>query len=381
MIQKIYMDHAATTDLLPEARAAMEPYLAAEFGNASTSYGLGREARRAVEAARSVVAESIGADPDEIFFTSGGSESDNWALKGAAAAGKGRGRHIITSQVEHHAVLHSCAYLEKLHYRCSRIPVDAQGVIRMDLLKQAAGRGTTVISVMYGNNEIGTIQPIREIGEFAGRRGIVFHTDAVQAVGQVPIRVHELPVDLLSASGHKFHGPKGVGFLYVRKGTKLPSFIHGGAQENERRAGTENVAGIVGMAEALQIAESRIDENMKAVTALREELVRGVLDQIPDTRYNGHPICRLPGNASFSFRGVEASALLVLLEEEGICASAASACSTGQTSISHVIRAIRVPDDYARGTVRLTLGRDNTREQVRKCVRCLKESVELLRGE
>lgn len=379
MKERIYMDNAATTDLLPEARKAMEPYLAARYGNASTSYELGEEAKAALEKARQTVAEVIGADPEEIYFTSGGSESDNWAIKSIAGAGKSMGRHIITSKIEHHAVLNSCAYLEKLGYFLTYLNVNRQGIVDMNQLRRSVNRHTTLISVMYGNNEIGTIEPIEEIGEIARHYRIPFHTDAVQAVGQVPIHVHKLPIDVLSASGHKFHGPKGVGFLYLRKGLQIPSFIHGGSQEMGKRAGTENVAGIVGMAEALRIAGTEMQGTMRRVTGLREKLVRAVMQQIPDTLYNGHPIYRLPGNASFSFRGVEATALLVLLEEEGIYASAGSACSTGQSELSHVIRSIRVPQEYARGTIRLTLGGQNTAGQVEKCVRVLRENVDLLR--
>lgn len=379
MKKRIYMDHAATTELLPEARAAMEPYLGDGYGNASTSYELGRRAKKALEQARESVAGIIGAAPEEIYFTSGGSESDNWAIKSIAGESKPIGRHIITSGIEHHAVLNSCAYLEKLGYYVTYLNVDRQGIVDMNQLRRAAGRHTTLISVMYGNNEIGTIEPIMEIGALARKRGIPFHTDAVQAIGQVPISVQKLPVDLLSASSHKFYGPKGVGFLYVKKGLGIPSYIHGGGQERGKRAGTENIAGIVGMVEALRCANAEMKQHMEKVTMMREVLVREVMQQIPDVIYNGHPIYRLPGNASFSFRGINATALLVLLEEGGICASAGSACSTGSTEISHVIQAIRVPEEYAKGTVRFSLGKENTMEDVRHCVEVLRESVALLR--
>lgn len=379
MKEKIYMDHAATTDLLPEAQAAMEPYFSKQFGNASTSYELGKEAKKALEDARLTVAEVIDAEPEEIYFTSGGSESDNWAIKSIAGEYKRKGRHIITSAIEHHAVLNSCNYLESLGYQVTYLNVDKRGTVDMEQMLGCIDPHTTLISIMYGNNEIGTIEPVNDIGRIARRYHIPFHTDAVQAVGQIPISVKKLPVDLLSASGHKFHGPKGVGFLYVSKDIKIPSFIHGGGQERGKRAGTENVAGIVGMAEALRIAQRDMAQTMNQVTYLREELVRQVMQQIPDVVYNGHPIYRLPGNANFSFRGVNGTALLVLLEEEGICASAGSACSTGTTMVSHVIQAIHVPKDYGEGTIRFTLGRENTKEDIEHCVKVLKDSVELLR--
>lgn len=379
MKKRIYMDHAATTDLLPEARAAMEPYLHEQYGNASTSYELGVEAKKAIEKARQTIADIIEASPDEIYFTSGGSESDNWAIKSIAGESKAYGRHIITSDIEHHAVLNSCDYLEDLGYHVTYLDVDRQGIVDLRQLQRAVGRYTTLISIMFGNNEIGTIQPIADIGRFARRYRIPFHTDAVQAVGQVPISVKKLPIDLLSASSHKFYGPKGVGFLYVKKGLQIPSFIHGGGQERGKRAGTENVAGIVGMAEALRYADDHMNEHMQNTIRLRNALVSRVMREIPDTIYNGHPEIRLPGNANFSFRGIEATSLLVLLEEEGIYASAGSACSTGHTRLSHVIEAIDVPGTYANGTVRFSLGKDNTMEDVEYCVKRLKESVELLR--
>lgn len=376
---RIYMDHAATTKLRPEAAAAMEPYLDTRYGNASTAYELGREARDAVERAREIVASVIKARPEEIYFTSGGSESDNWVIKSISCRNRYRGHHIITSKIEHHAVLNSCAYLEKLGYRVTYLNVDRQGIVDMNQLKNSLNRHTTLISIMYGNNEIGSIEPIRKIGMLARRWRIPFHTDAVQAIGQVPVSVEDLPVDALSASGHKFYGPKGVGFLYVRKEVDLPSFIHGGGQESGKRAGTENVAGIVGMAEALRLADLEMAEHRERIVTLRETLVRRVMREIPDVKYNGHPIERLPGNASFSFKGVEATALLVLLEEEGIFASAGSACSTGETRISHVIEAIHVPEEFASGTIRFSLGRETRPEEVHRCVEVLKESVGLLR--
>ncbi len=379
MKRKIYMDHAATTQLLPEARAAMAPFLGEMYGNASTSYEPGQQAKQALEKARGQIAEAIDAEPEEIYFTSGGSEADNWAIKTLAGERKRVGGQVITSAIEHHAVLNSCAYLEKLGYQVKYLPVDKKGIVNMDVLRRSLHTRTSLISVMYGNNEIGTIEPVREIGELAHQYQIPFHTDAVQVIGQMPVSVKNSPIDLLSASGHKFHGPKGIGFLYVSRSIPIASFIHGGAQERGRRAGTENVAGAVGMACALQMAQRDMQKTGRRITALREELVGRIMREIPDTLYNGHPIERLPGNASFSFRGINATALLVLLEEAGIYASAGSACTTGSTEISHVIRRIQVPQDYAEGTIRLTLGRENTREDVLFCVKKLAESVQLLR--
>ncbi len=376
----IYMDHAATTEMLPQVVHAMEPYLMGEFGNASTSYDMGKKSRTAVEHARKIIADILEARPEEIYFTSGGSESDNWAIKNAAGANKHRGRHIITSAIEHHAVLRSCEYLEGLDYAVTYLDVDDCGIVDMNRLRESIRDDTVLITVMTGNNEIGTLEPVGRIGALARERGIVFHTDAVQAVGQIPMSVSRLPVDLLSASAHKFHGPKGVGFLYVRRDLELPSFIHGGSQERGRRAGTENVAGIVGMAEALKIAASEMSVVRPRLIGLRNYFAERVLHEIEGARLNGHPVKRLPGNLNFSFAGVDATSLLVLLEEQGICASAGSACSTGEVRISHVISAIRVPDAYAAGSVRFTMGRDTTRFMVDAVIIALKQSVAALRG-
>ena len=380
MKKEIYLDHAATTQMWPQVREAMEPYLAERFGNASTAYDIGKEAKTALEEAREVIADCINAEPEEIFFTSGGSESDNWAIKSIAGEYKYLGRHIITSGIEHHAVLNSCAYMETLGYDVTYLSVDKNGIVDVAELKKCITPYTTLITVMYGNNEIGTMEPITEIGQIARREGIVFHTDAVQAVGQIPISVKSLPIDCMSASGHKFHGPKGIGFLYVRKDLEIPSFIHGGGQEQGKRAGTENVASIVGMAKALEIADRNCFKNMQRTKMLREYLVSRVMRECEDVIYNGHPKRRLPGNASFSFAGVDATALLVLLEESGICAAAGSACNTGETRISHVIRAIHVPKEYAAGTIRFSLGAENTKEEIDRAVEALKESLKLLRG-
>ena len=373
------MDHAATTDMLPQVRKAMDPYLMDEYGNASTAYGMGQRAQKAMEDAREKIAYRLDAHPEEIFFTSGGSESDNWVVKNVAGAKKEQGKHIITSQIEHHAILRSCEYLESLGYYVTYLPVDDYGVVDPKELKDAIKADTTLVSIMTGNNEIGTIELITELGSIAKSKGVDFHTDAVQAVGQIPLSLAQLPVDYLSASAHKFHGPKGVGFLYVRKDENLPSFIHGGSQERGKRAGTENVAGIVGMAEALDIAVQEMRYTRPRLIRLRNYFVERVLHEIAGTRLNGHRYQRLPGNVNFSIRGVDATALLVLMEEEGICASAGSACNTGQTRISHVIEAIHVPEDYAAGSIRFTMGRATSRQEVDQTIEALKKCVEILR--
>lgn len=373
------MDHAATTEMLPEVREAMEPYLREEYGNASTSYEMGVRMHDVLEDARAKIARVIDAQPEEIFFTSGGSESDNWVIKNVAGEKKHIGKHIITTKIEHHAILRSCQYLESLGYEVTYLDVDDYGLVRTEDVANALRDDTTLVSVMTGNNEIGTIEPIAEIGAFLRTKGVAFHTDAVQAVGQIPISMSRIPVDYLSASAHKFHGPKGVGFLFVRKDQDLPSFIHGGSQERGKRAGTENIAGIVGMAEALSIAAHEMPYTRNRLIRLRNYFVERVRHEIPQSRLNGHPYKRLPGNVNFSFAGIDATALLVLLEEDGICASAGSACNTGQTRISHVIEAIRVPDAYAAGSVRFTMGRDTTKRDVDACVDALKRSVLILR--
>lgn len=375
------MDHAATTEMLPEVREAMEPYLREEYGNASTSYEMGVRMHDAIEEAREKIAWVIDAQPEEIFFTSGGSESDNWVIKSVAGEKKNSGKHLITTRIEHHAVLRSCQYLESLGYEVTYLDVDDYGLVSAEEVVHALREDTTLVSVMTGNNEIGTLEPIADIGAQLRARGIAFHTDAVQAVGQIPLSMMRLPVDYLSASAHKFHGPKGVGFLYVRRNQDLSSFIHGGSQERGKRAGTENVAGIVGMAQALVIAAQEMPYTRGKLTRLRNYFVERVRHEIPNIRLNGHPYKRLPGNVNFSIEGIDATALLVLLEEEGICASAGSACNTGQTRISHVIEAIRVPENYAAGSVRFTMGRDTTRRDVDACVDALKRSVTILRQE
>ena len=389
MNNRIYLDHAATTDMLPEVVYAMEPYFVKKYGNASTTYELGIDAKKALEKAREEIASVIHAKPSEIYFTSGGSESDNWAVKGIAGVLKQQSKHIITSKIEHHAILHSCEHLEELGYRVSYLDVNKDGIVNTNQLESMIKHSRnairppdkiSLISIMYANNEIGTIEPIEEIGHLAEKNRILFHTDAVQAIGQIPISVQRLPVDMLSASAHKFHGPKGVGFLYVKEGTPLPSFIHGGAQESGKRAGTENVAGAVGMAKALTIANRDIVRKSRDLTQLRNYFIRRVMIEIPEVVLNGHREKRLPGNVNLSFKGVSGVALLVLLEEEGIFASAGSACSAGSTSLSHVIRAIEVPKKYAYGTIRFSMGKETTKEELDRTISVLKNSVQLLRA-
>lgn len=375
----IYLDNAATTQMAEAVEEAMRPYLRENFGNASTIYSYGEEAKEAVEHARRRIAESLDARPSEIYFTSGGSESDNWAVKGIAGAWKQKGRHIITSRIEHHAILNSCEYLEHLGYQVTYLDVDSEGMVSPEAVAQAIRPDTTLISIMFGNNEIGTIQPIQQIGRIAREHQILFHTDAVQAYAQVPISVRYYPVDLLSASAHKFHGPKGVGFLYVREGIQIPSFIHGGGQEQGKRAGTENVPGIVGMGKAVELAFSDMRKRMRKETMLRNYLMEKVTHEISGVRINGHRTNRLPGNVSMSFAGVDGASLLVLLDADGICASGGSACNTGDSRISYVIEAIGVPESYAPGTIRMTLCGDTSREDIDAAVESLKCNIARLR--
>lgn len=377
--KEIYLDNAATTRMADAVEKEMAPYLKENFGNASTMYAHGKRAREAVERARVLIAESLMAKPAEIYFTSGGSEADNWAVKGIAGAQKEKGRHIITSRIEHHAILNSCAYLEKLGYEVTYLDVDADGMISLEALERAIRQDTTLITIMFGNNEIGTIQPIMEIGRIAHEHQVLFHTDAVQAYAQIPISVRRYPIDLLSASAHKFHGPKGVGFLYVREGVPLPSFIHGGGQEQGKRAGTENVAGIVGMGKAAELAHCGMQQQIRKETMLRNYLMEKVTHEIPQSRINGHRMRRLPGNVSVSFAGVDGASLLILLDEDGICASGGSACNTGEQRVSYVVEAIGVPQEYAAGTVRMTLCKDTTRKEVDAAVESLKRNIALLR--
>ncbi|MCI8389861.1 MAG: aminotransferase class V-fold PLP-dependent enzyme [Roseburia sp.] len=380
LIQKeIYLDNAATTQMAAPVEEAMRPFLREKFGNASTMYGYGETAREAMEAARVQIARSLEASPSEIFFTSGGSESDNWAIKGIAGAKKAEGCHLITTKIEHHAVLNSCAYLEKLGYQVTYLDVDAYGQVSPEAVAAAIRPDTTLISVMFGNNEIGTIEPVMQIGKIAREHKVLFHTDAVQAYAQLPISVRQYPVDLLSASAHKFHGPKGVGFLYVREGTLLPSFIHGGGQERGKRAGTENIAGIVGMGKAAELAFSDLRQRIRRETMLRNYMMEKITHEIPGSRINGHRTKRLPGNVNVSFKNVDGASLLILLEEDGICASGGSACNTGESRVSYVIEAIGAQEEYAAGTIRMTLCGQTTRQDVDLTVESLKQNVKRLR--
>ena len=380
MSKLIYLDNAATTQVYPEVLQEMLPYFSEVYSNPSAIYSFASESKKAVDKARTSVAELINAKTDEIYFTGGGSESDNWALKATADAYASKGKHIITTKIEHHAILHTCEYLEKRGYEITYLPVDEFGSVSIEELKKAIRPDTILISVMFVNNEIGTIQPIREIGEIAHENGIIFHTDAVQAFCHEPINVDEYHIDMLSASGHKFHGPKGVGFLYIRKGLKLRSFIHGGAQERKRRAGTENVPGIVGLGKAVEIGMAELENNKKKETELRDYMIGRVMDEIPYTRLNGHRTNRLSNNANFAFQFIEGESLLIMLDMDGICGSSGSACTSGSLDPSHVLLAIGLPHEIAHGSLRLTLSEETTKEEIDYTVDCLKKIVEKLRA-
>lgn len=360
----IYMDNAATTATRPEVLEAMLPYFTEHYGNPSSIHSVGRDARRAVEKARAQVAAALGAQPREIYFTAGGSESDNWAILCASRALAAKGKHIITSQIEHHAVLHTCQYMEKQGYEVTYLPVDENGLVSVEDVKNAIRPDTVLISIMAANNEIGTIEPIREIGKVAHEAGVLFHTDAVQAVGAVPIDVNDWNVDMLSLSGHKFHAPKGIGALYIRKGVKISNLIFGGAQERGLRAGTENLPGIVGLGAAIELAVTELPEYTRRLTALRDRLIDGILQNIPDVRLNGHRTQRLPGNVNVSVRYVEGEALLMRLDLAGVEASSGSACTSGSLDPSHVLLAIGLPHEIAHGSLRLSLGNDTTEADV-----------------
>ncbi len=378
--QIVYADNAATTPLSPIALEAMLPYLEEIYGNPSTPYSLGRRTKKAIETARSDIAQCLGADVHEIFFTSGGSESDNWALKGAARSMAHQGKtHIITTRFEHHAVLHTCAALEKEGFSVTYLDVHENGIIRPEEAEAAIRPETGLMSVMFANNEIGTIQPIESLGAICHENGLLFHTDAVQAVGHLPIDLRKLNIDMLSLSAHKFHGPKGVGALFCRDGLELPNLIEGGAQERGHRAGTENVAGIMGMAAALKESCGSIEENAAYVLSLREKLRKGLLE-IPGCRWNGNAEQRLPGNANISFSGVEGESLLLMLDMQGFCVSSGSACTSGAVDPSHVLRAIGLTDTEAKGSLRISLDRENTSEEVEKLVQTISETVHKLRS-
>ena len=370
-MDRIYLDNAATTSVAPEVLEAMLPYFTKCFGNPSSIHSTGRDARRAVDKARRQVADAIGALPQEIYFTAGGSESDNWAIKGTAFAKQKKGNHIITTQIEHHAVLHTCKWLEKHGFEVTYLPVDAEGFVDPADVEAAITDKTILISVMMANNEIGTIEPIREIAEIAHRHKIAMHTDAVQAVGAIPVNVNDLGVDMLSMSGHKFHGPKGIGVMYIRKGTKLDVLMAGGAQERGQRAGTENLAGIVGIGKAIEMANANLPVYMKTVSALRDRLIDGILERIPDVKVNGPDkkvdgvrVNRLPNNSNVSIRYIEGEAMLLRLDINGIAASSGSACTSGSLDPSHVLLAIGLPHEIAHGSLRMSLGTETTEADI-----------------
>lgn len=375
----IYLDHAATTPMAEQVVESMWPFYAKDYANASTVYEFADKSREAIGWARKIIAASLNAQPEEIYFTSGGSESDNWAIKGTAEAYKQKGKHIITTQIEHHAVLNTCRYLEGQGYEITYLPVDAQGFVQLQQLEQAIRPDTILISIMFANNEIGTIEPIAQIGRIAKRYHVLFHTDAVQAYAQIPINVKFYQADLLSASGHKFYGPKGTGFLYIRDGVKTASFIHGGGQERGKRAGTENVPGIVGLGTAAGIAMRAMSERVYREARLRDWMIQEITRRIPGAWLNGDRYARLPNNVNFSFEGIEGETLLLLLDAKDICASAASACSTGSVEPSHVLSAIGRESSLAEGTLRMTLGESTTMEEARAAVDAVEESVKLLR--
>ena len=376
----IYLDNAATTRVYPEVLEAMNPFFTEHFANPAAFYSFANPAQKAVHEAREQVANLIGAKNEEIYFTGGGSESDNWAIKATAEAYQNKGKHIITSKIEHHAVLHTCQWLEKQGFEVTYVNVDKDGVIKLDELEAAIRPDTILISVMAANNEIGTIQPLREIGELAHKHGVLFHTDAVQAFAHIPINVDEMHIDMLSASGHKIHGPKGIGVMYIRKGVKILSFMHGGAQERRRRAGTHNVPGIVGMGKAVEIASQTMEENGKKIAEMRDYLIEQVLEKVPYARLNGHRTDRLPNNANFCFRFIEGEGMLILLDQAGIYGSSGSACTSGSLDPSHVLLAIGLPHEIAHGSLRLTLSEETTKEDIDYTVDKLAEIIARLRS-
>lgn len=375
----VYMDHSATTAADPEVVDAMIPWFSKGYGNPSSLYRIARESKKVVDEARNKVAKALGSRPDEIYFTSGGTESDNWAIKGVASANLKKGNHIITSAIEHHAVLHTCEYLEKQGFHVTYLPVDETGQIRIEDLKAAITDKTILVTIMFANNEIGTIEPIAEIGRVCRERGVYFHTDAVQAIGNVPIDVTEMKIDLLSLSAHKFYGPKGTGVLYIRKGVRIDNLLHGGGQEGRKRAGTENIAGIVGLGCAIEKISTGIGERNNRMRTLRDRLFAGIQENIPNIRLNGHPENRLPGNLNVSFDFIEGESMLLLLDHFGIYASTGSACTSGSLEPSHVLLATGLPAETAHGSLRLTLGSENTDEDVDYVLEHLQKVVQRLR--
>lgn len=378
-MKRIYMDNAATTRVTQPVLEAMMPFFSEVYGNPSSIHAFGREARKAIEAARNQVAAALGANPGEIYFTGCGTESDNWALRGTAYARKNKGKHIITSAIEHHAILHTCQQLEREGFEVTYLPVDEMGLVHPEELEKAIRPDTILVSIMTANNEIGTIQPIEELAKIAEAHGVLFHTDAVQAIGSVKFDVHAMNIDMLSLSGHKFHSPKGVGALYIRSGVRIERLIQGGAQERTQRAGTENMASIVGMGKAIELAAANIDAHNAYLTGLRDHLIHRILTEIPYTRLNGHAEKRLPGNVNISFRYIEGESLLLSLDIKGVAASSGSACTSGSLDPSHVLLAIGLPHEIAHGSLRLSLSEENTMEECDYVVDSLKEIVKRLR--
>jgi len=379
-MKRIYFDHSATTAVDEEVAKLMFEYMTEKFGNPSSIHSFGREVRKAVDEARENVAALIGANANEIFFTSGGTEADNLALKGVAYANRKKGNHIITTSIEHHAILHTCQYLEKQGFTVTYLPVDENAQVRIEDVKNAITDKTILISIMFANNEVGTIQPIKEIGQIAKEKGIYFHTDAVQVVGHYPINVKELNIDLLTMAGHKFHGPKGVGALYVRRGVRIEAVQQGGGQERSLRAGTENVPGIVGLGKAAEIAKRGMDKEIAHISFLRDKLIKGIQEKIPHIKLNGHPTLRMPGNVNFSFLYIEGESLLLNLDLKGIAASSGSACTSGSLDPSHVLLAMGLSHEVAHGSLRISLGRGNTEEEIDYCLTVLPEIIERLRS-
>ncbi|WP_302640572.1 cysteine desulfurase NifS [uncultured Clostridium sp.] len=376
-----YMDYSATTYVKPEVLDAMMPFFTEKFGNPSSFYGISRETKMAIDNARAQVAKAINCDPNEVYFTGGGSEADNWAIKGIATAHMKKGNHIITTKIEHHAVLHTCEFLEKFGFEVTYLDVNEEGFIDLKQLEEAITDKTILVSIMFANNEIGTIQPIKEIGALCREKKVLFHTDAVQAVGSVPVDVKEMNIDLLSLAGHKLYGPKGIGALYIRRGIRIDNLIHGGGQERGRRAGTENIPGVVGLGKAIELATENIEENRARLTVLRDKLIDGILERIPYARLNGpRGDKRLPGNSNISFEFIEGESILLSLDFEGICASSGSACTSGSLDPSHVLLAIGLPHEKAHGSLRTTLGAASTEEDVEKLLNELPPIIERLRN-
>lgn len=375
----IYFDNAATTPVKDEVLEAMLPYFTQYYGNASSIYSIGRESKRAIEEARDRVAMALGSLPEEMFFTGSGTEADNWAIKGIAYANRHKGNHIITTIIEHHAVLHTCKYLEEDGFKVTYLPVDGNGLVNPEQVRNAIKPNTILITIMFANNEIGTVQPIAQIGKIAKEKRVYFHTDAVQAIGTIKVNVNELNVDLLSLSAHKFYGPKGIGALFLRKGTKISSFLHGGAQERGRRASTENVAAIVGLGKAIEIAAANVDQYNEKLIALRDRTIFEIMHRIPYVKLNGDMKRRLPGNVNFSFEFIEGEALLLMLDMKGICASSGSACTSGSLDPSHVLLAIGLPHEIAHGSLRITFGEENTSSDVDHLIEVLPEIIQRLR--